>query len=160
MKEHLSYRAVQEADFEKICTLPQSEEELFFMFPRAEYPLTVSQLKTAVDSRHDSTVILYKEEIVGFANFYEIEENHFCSIGNVIVDSAHRNKGVGEFLVKTMESIGIEKHKVSEIHLSCFNENAKGILLYSKLGYKPYDIEKWIDKKNNPVALIEMKKNL
>lgn len=160
MNENLSYRALQETDFEKVCALPQNEEELFFMFPRAEYPLTIHQLKEAIASRYDSTVIIKEGEVVGFANFYEVVENRYCSIGNVIVSPKYRSEGIGDFLIRAMEHIGIEKYNVSEFHLSCFNNNTKGILLYSKLSYKPYETEKRFDKENNPVALIKMKKEV
>lgn len=155
-----SYRNVSESDLGIISNFPQNAEELFFMFPKAEYPFTLSQLKTAVGNRFDSTVALRDEEVVGFANFYEIKENQHCSIGNVIVNPKFRNQGIGEFLIKTMENIGIEKYNISEMHLSCFNTNTNGILLYSKLGYKPYAVEKWIDKENKPIALIELKREV
>jgi len=154
--EKLSHRPVESLDFETICQLPQNSEELFFMFPKAEYPLTVCQLKSAIENRFASTVILYEEQIVGFANFYEVKENKFCSIGNVIVKSNLRNKGLGTFLIKTMENIGIEKYNVSEFRISCFNTNTNGILLYSKLGYKPYEIEKRTNRENEIFALIKM----
>lgn len=158
MIENLKYRAVEKDDFEVICGFPQNSEELFFMFPKAEFPFTVKQLKIAVESRFDSTVILHDKEIVGFANFYEVKENEYCSIGNVIINPNFRNKGIGGFLIKTMESIGIKKYNVSEFRLSCFNTNTSGILLYSKLGYKPYGIEKRTNHKNEISALIEMKR--
>ena len=127
------------------------------MFPRADYSLSVEQLQTVIENRSDSTVILLDNEIVGFANFYEVREKEYCTIGNVIVSSEFRNKGIGQFLIRTMENIGIEKYNVSEFRLCCFNTNLNGILLYSKLDYKPYDIEK---RKNNDkaFALIMMKR--
>lgn len=160
MIEKLSYRTVEKHDFETICKLPQNPEELFFMFPKAAYPLTVSQLESAVKNRFDSTVILCDGEIAGFANFYEVKENEYCSIGNVIVKSGYRNKGIGQFLIKTMEGIGIEKYNVSEFRLSCFNTNTNGILLYAKLGYKPYEIEKRINSGNETFALLKMKRKV
>ena len=158
MVENLSYREAERDDFKEICKLPQDAEELFYMFPKAKYPLSLSQLVSAVKNRSDSTVILHNDEIVGFANFYEVDSNKYCSIGNVIVNSNFRNKGIGEFLIKTMEHIGIGKYNVSEIHISCFNTNIKGILLYKKLGYKPYDIEKRFYQNNNLFVLIKMKR--
>lgn len=160
----LSYRPLEAVDMEKVCQLPQSEEELFFMFPKADYPLSVEQLQTVVENRSDSTVILLDKEIVGFANFYEVKENNYCSIGNVIISSGFRNKGIGKYLIETMESIALEKYlekyNVREIHISCFNMNTKGILLYSKLGYLPYEIEERVDKNGQKVALIKMKREI
>lgn len=157
---YLSYRTVEVSDFKKICQLPKNMEELFFMFPKAEYPLTESQLKSAINSRFDSTVIVFNNAIVGFANFYEVKKNQYSSIGNVVVDANYRNQGIGKYLIQTMEQIAIEKYNVSELHLSCFNTNTNGILLYSKLGYIPYEIEKWLSPQNESLALIKMKKTI
>lgn len=154
---NLSYRPVEAKDFELICNLPQNAEELFFMFPKAEYPLTVHQLEVAVSNRYDSTIIVLNNEVVGFANFYEVVQNHYCSIGNVIISPDYRNSGIGTFLIKTMEQIASEKYNVTELRLSCFNNNTKGILLYTKLGYVPYEIEQRTDKEGNQIALIKMK---
>ncbi|WP_338374817.1 GNAT family N-acetyltransferase [Dysgonomonas capnocytophagoides] len=157
---NLFYRLAENEDWEKVCKLPQNEEELFFMFPKADYPLSVEQLQTVVENRSDSTVILLDNKIVGFANFYEVKENNYCSIGNVIVSSNFRNKGIGKYLIETMESIALEKYNVREIHISCFNINTKGILLYSKLSYLPYEIEERLDKEKHKIALIKMKRSL
>lgn len=160
MSFKLSFRSAQTNDLEKVCQLLQSEEELFFMFPKADYPLSVEQLQTVVENRSDSTILLLDNEIVGFANFYEVKNNEYCSIGNVIVSSNFRNKGIGSHLIKTMESIALSKYNTRKIHISCFNANTKGILLYSKLGYIPYEIEERVDKGNQKVALIKMRREL
>lgn len=156
----LSYRPVETKDIGAICNLPQDAEELFFMFPKAEYPLTITQLGSAIDSRYDSTAIVLNGEIVGFANFYEVERGYYCSIGNVIINPAYRNSGIGTFLIRTMEQIASAKYNVSELRLSCFNNNTKGILLYTKLGYTPYGIEQRTDKSGNQVALIKMRNKI
>lgn len=160
MNTSLSYRAIKADDLKKISQFPKNEEELFFMFPKAEYPLTESQLEAAINSRFDSTVILLNDDIVGFANFYEVKEYQYCSIGNVVVNTNYRNMGVGKYLIQMMERIAIEKYNVSELHLSCFNTNTKGILLYSKLGYIPYEIVQRTSRQNEQLALIEMKKQV
>lgn len=84
---YLSHRTVEVSNLKKLCQLPKDEEELFFMFPKAEYPLTESQLESAINSRLDSTVILFNDIIVGFANFYEVKKSQYASIGNVVVDA-------------------------------------------------------------------------
>ena len=156
--DKLLYRPVDPSDFNVICKFPQNAEELFFMFPKAEYPLTEKQLEVAVNDRFDSTVILLDSEVVGFANFYEKEENHYCSIGNVIVSSKYRNRRIGASLIRAMERIALEKYNASETHISCFNTNTKGLLLYSGLGYIPCGIEKRITSQNEFLALIRLKK--
>jgi ribosomal protein S18 acetylase RimI-like enzyme len=78
----------------------------------------------------------------------------------VIVNPIYRGKGVGTYLINIMEKKAISKYNVNEIHISCFNQNVTGLLLYYKLGYVPYEIEKRYDKKSLPVALIKMKKQV
>lgn len=157
-KEKLIYRELLPSDLETVCKLPQNEQELFFMCPKADYPLTTEQLKDIIKDRFESTVVLLDNEIVGFANFYEAKEKQYCAIGNVIVSSHFRKCGIGTFLLAVMENIGRQKYSVSEMHLSCFNQNLNGLLLYTKLGYIPYKIEKHINKEQEISALIMLKK--
>ena len=97
MVDSFTYRAVENNDLEIISKFPQNEDELFFMFPKAVYPLTVEQIQTSIESRYDSTVIMLENIVVGFANFYEANVGQNCSIGNVIVNPLFRGKGAGVF---------------------------------------------------------------
>jgi hypothetical protein len=36
----LTHRPIEEKDIPVVCGFPQSEDELFFMFPKASYPLS------------------------------------------------------------------------------------------------------------------------
>jgi ribosomal protein S18 acetylase RimI-like enzyme len=158
MNENYKHREINNEDIETICSFPQNETELYFCFPKAVFPLTVDQLGSSIDNRFDSTVIIALNTIAGFANFYEAEKDKHCSIGNVIINPLYRGKGVGECLIKTMEDKAISKYNAKEIHISCFNANVAGLLLYNKLGYSPYEIEKRFDKHSVPVALIKLRK--
>ncbi len=66
----LSHRGVHADDVARICSFPQSAEELYFLFPKATYPLTPEQLRRAIEQRFDSTVVLLDDQVCGFANFY------------------------------------------------------------------------------------------
>lgn len=152
----LSCRPVQENDIPQICLFPQSAEELFFLFPRASYPLTSDQLKDAIDQRSDSTVVLWNGAIVGFANFYRWGAGG-CSIGNVIVSPASRGFGVGRYLIEGMIDIAFSTHRAAEVAVSCFNHNTAGLLLYSKLGFLPFAVEERQNRSGNRVALIHLR---
>lgn len=159
-KEKIVYRDLITSDIETICKFPQNAQELFFMCPKADYPLTKEQLEYILKDRFDPTVFLSGNEIIGFANFYEVKRSEYCSIGNVIVNPDFRSRGVGTSLIEIMENIGRQKYNIQETHLSCFNTNTFGLLLYNKLGYLPYGIEKRTNKRNEISALIKLKKRV
>ena len=127
------------------------------MFPRTTHPLTPAQLAKAIEERTASTVVLLEDRVVGFANFYLCEPGKKCAIGNVIVDPSCRGKGVGSYLVQTMTEIAFAQFNAAEVEISCFNRNVAGMLLYEKLGFRPYSIEERQDNLGNRVALIHMK---
>ncbi len=92
---------------------------------------------------------------VGFANFYRWKDG-ICCIGNVVVAPFARGQGVAKFIVETMISLADHRHSASVVQISCFNQNIAGLILYNKLGFKPFDVEEreYIDGKR--VALIHM----
>lgn len=153
----LAHRPVEGKDIPIICGFPQSEDELFFMFPNATYPLSHVQLQEAIALRSDSTVVELDDKVVGFANFYHWETGGRCSIGNVIVAPAARGRGVGRYLIEQMIGLAFSKHQAAEVSVSCFNQNITALLLYPKLGFQPYAIEERQDKNGNRVALIHMR---
>jgi ribosomal protein S18 acetylase RimI-like enzyme len=151
-----SHRPVQDEDMPLICQFPKSEQELFFMFPQANYPLTFEQLKTASDQRCASTVVLLDQRVVGFADFYHCHPGETGAIGNVIVAPDNRGMGVGRFLITAMIGIAVEKYQVKVIQISCFSQNDIGLLFYTKLGFKPVFIEEFIDNQGGRHASIHM----
>ena len=153
----VTFRAVQAQDIAHICSFARTEEEQFFFFPAATWPLTEAQLQASVDKRSDSTVIELDGVVVGFANFYKWEQAGTCTIGNVIVDPQTRGKGIGAQLIKQMIDIARTRHQASEVTLSCFNSNVAGLLLYPKLGFVPYAIEERQDKQGRRLALIHLR---
>ena len=56
-----------------------------------------------------------------------------------------------------MIGCAFSKHHAAEVTASCFNQNVAGLLLYPKLGFRPYAVEERQDKKGNRVALIHMR---
>lgn len=153
----VTFRTVQAQDIARICSFARTEEEQFFFFPAATWPLTEAQLQASVDKRSDSTVIELDGVVVGFANFYKWEQAGTCTIGNVIVDPAIRGQGIGARLIEQMIDIARTRHQASEVTLSCFNSNVAGLLLYPKLGFVPYAIEERQDKQGRRLALIHLR---
>jgi RimJ/RimL family protein N-acetyltransferase len=153
----VNFRAVQDMDIPHICRFPQNEDELFFMFPRAEFPLQADELKEAINQRRESTVVLLGQTVVGFANFYKWEQGGRCSIGNVIISPEVRCTGIASQLIMHMVNVAFKWYDAKEVSVSCFCTNIAGLLLYPKIGFIPYEIEERLSKNDERLALIHMK---
>jgi len=150
-------RAVEPDDIPRICKFPQNPEELYFLFPKATYPLTPEQLRISIEQRFGSTVVLDQGQVCGFANLYAMRPTGACAIGNVIVAPDARGKGVGKYLVETMIRSAFHEHGAHSVQIACFNGNVSGLLLYQKLGFEPYMIEPRLDHNGRRVALVRMR---
>lgn len=154
----LQSRPVTADDIKTICSFVLDARELFYMFPKAQYPLTSAQLADAIAQRFDSTVVEAGKRVVGFANFYRAEKGGVCCIGNLVVAQEARGKGVATFLVETMTALAFDRYDASEVQISCFNENTAGLLLYPKLGFLPFAVEERVSPDHSRTALIHMRR--
>ncbi len=152
-------REATEDDFEGICKLIKSKEELFLVYPVGKYPFILSQVKELSQTRKELTVSVDENIIIGFANFYNYEPKKSAYIGNVIIDKGYRGRGLGKEIISYMLKMAYEKYKLQEVRISVFNENAKALLLYSSFGFVPYEIEERKRPEGDRIALIHMKKN-
>lgn len=154
-----SYRALVPEDYEVVSSFPQNEQELYYMFPKATYPLTPSQVEEGVKNRLKPTVFLYNQEVVAYANIYDHVDD-FCWLGNVIVSPNYRGKGVSQYLVEVMSDIAKEEIKVNKLKLVCHNTNTRAILLYTKLGFRPFDVTRIEKPSGEVIAGVRMEKVL
>jgi len=90
------YRKATENDFEAICNLIKSKQELFLIYPNGQFPLTVAQLNELAKVRKELTVMVKDSTIIGFANLYNYKQNESAFIGNVVIDKNHRGRGLGK----------------------------------------------------------------
>jgi len=154
------HRPARTTDLPLIATFPQNAEELFFLFPRAVFPLTAEQLASELLHRSDATVVEWKGLVTGFANFYRWG-SACCAIGNVVVAPYARGHGIGGYLIRAMIDLARSKYSTNEIQCSCFNHNTDALLFYAKLGFSPFGIEARQQKTGNgaenTVALIHMR---
>jgi len=56
-----------------------------------------------------------------------------------------------------MAAKALSRHAAREVRISCFNGNVAGLLLYAKLGFAPYAVERRLDPAGARVALIHMR---
>ncbi|MBV6287033.1 GNAT family N-acetyltransferase [Pseudomonas aegrilactucae] len=154
----LTHRPVRSDDIALICTFAQTAQELFYMFPKAQFPLTPEQLHAAIEQRSDSTVVEYQGRVVGFANFYRCEHQGVCALGNVVVAPAARGLGVARYLVQALTALAFDRHSALEVQVSCFNDNTAGLLLYPQLGFVPFAIAERQAPDQRRVALVQMRR--
>lgn len=153
----LTHRPVAEQDLAAVCAFTQNPAELFYCFPKADFPLTPAQLQAAIDQRSDSTVVLLDGVVVAFANFYRWETGGVCAIGNVMVAPAARGRGVARYLIEQMLATAFSRHQACEVQVSCFNQNVAGLLLYPQLGFVPCALEARVGKTGERLALIHLR---
>lgn len=151
------FRAVREDDFQAICNLIPSEEELFLIYAQGRYPLDIKQVKTLVDKRMEPTVMLHDGEVVGFGNFYWYREQKSVFIGNIVLDRTLRGKGFGKRLVSHMIDLAFTKYNLPQVRLHVYNRNLKALLLYQALGFKPYTMKPQKDYNGDPVMMMSLR---
>ena len=155
-----AFRSATPEDFPAICQLITSEEELFLVYPKGKYPLTVAQLESLAEVREQLTVMVEGERVIGFANLYHHRPGQFAYIGNVIVDPHCRGRGLGRLLIEYLFDLAVERLVLPEVRISVFSDNTTALLLYAALGFSPYEIEARINPKGERVALIHMRKRV
>lgn len=156
MNATLDFRPVRDDDLAAICSFARSAEELYYLAPRAAFPLTPAQLAAAIAQRSDSSVVCRDGQVLAFANIYK-REHGACYVGNVAVAAQARRQGVARFLMQRMARLAAERYGASELRVSCFNPNTAGLLLYQRLGYTPFALEERLDSRQQPIVLIHLR---
>ncbi|MGE4560612.1 MAG: N-acetyltransferase family protein [Desulfobulbus sp.] len=156
----MDHRPATTHDLPLVCSFPQNEEELFYLFPTARYPLTPAQLAQAIAHRAAPTVVEAAGQVVAFADLYRLKHGNYSNIGNVMVAPKARGRGVGRYLIEQMIAIAQTTYGARRIRVSCFNHNTAGMLLYARLGFVPYAVEERIDWQGQRTALIHLRMTL
>jgi ribosomal protein S18 acetylase RimI-like enzyme len=153
----VSFRPIVEDDFQAICDLIPSEEELFLIYDRGKYPLTVPQVRRLVGKRMEPTVMLHRDRVVGFSDFYNHREGRSVFIGNIVIDPALRGMGLGKRLVSYMIDRAFTGHDLPSVQLHVCNRNLSALLLYNKLGFQPCAMKVKTDYKGDRVLVINLR---
>ncbi|MEW5772855.1 MAG: MFS transporter [Thermodesulfobacteriota bacterium] len=156
----LSHRELAVADASIICGFPESDKELFYMFPSAQPPLSPDHLLNTARQRKSPTVALSGGEVAGYANFISCEPDGLCSVGNVVVGPRFRRHGVGAYLMQIMAEKAKKEYRAARLRASVFNENTPAVLFYNRLGFTPAGMEARQDQDGNVLALLHMEKAL
>lgn len=152
------FREAAEKDYAGICRLIRNENELFRVYPGGHHPLTVDQVRKLSQIRKELTVAVDDAgEVIGFANLYDFERGKTAFIGNVVIASGCRGKGLGKAIISHMLEKAFDFHDLPEVRISVFSENTPAMILYSGFGFVPYGIEERRDPQGRRVALVHMR---
>ena len=154
----LIFRKATHSDLPELLKFPQDQQELFYFFPSANFPLTLEQLEQQLSKGYESTVMVENHQLVGFANFYKVKKHNIAFIGNVIIRPDRRREGLGRKLIEKILTTGFTELKVNEVHLSCYESNLSAMQFYTGLGFNAYAREQRPNQDNHPVALIHLKR--
>ncbi|MDG9924577.1 MULTISPECIES: GNAT family N-acetyltransferase [unclassified Pseudomonas] len=158
-EQQLGHRPASDDDLDQVVCFVRNADELFYAFPRAHWPLTRAQLAAACAERQGSTLALLDGQPAGFANFYQSVAGEYCALGNLMIAPWARSQGVASYLVGVMEQLALRDFDARELKVSCFNDNAAGLLLYARLGYRLAGLEER-QRGEQRVALLQFVKSL
>ena len=153
----MQIRAATASDFESIVRLVSTREELFYVYPNGKHPFSINQLEALAESRTDFTVVVENDEVIGFANLYNVNPPKSAFIGNVVVSRNFRGHGIGRRLVSHMIQQTFDKYLVEQVQISVFNDNTPALLLYIGLHFQPYAIEERSHPSGSRVGLLHMR---
>ena len=144
-------------DYPAVCRLITSQEELFRVFPSGSWPFNLRQLHHLAEKRTDLTVVTDNDEIVGFADLYDMVPRTRAFIGNIILRASHRRQGIGKRLVQHMLDKIFTLHELPEARISVFEDNTPALTLYTQLGFKTCGRELRKTPDGRTVNLLQMK---
>ena len=151
-----THRPLRDEDAPAICTFPKTDEELFYMFPRATPPLSPRQLLDMARVRHAPTVVLCGGELAAYANLIACEDGT-CEVGNLVVAPNFRRRGAGEYLLRIMGEQARDLLGALRLRADCFSENTAALLFYETLGFVPVGLKPWqkLDGRVKALVLLE-----
>lgn len=135
----LQHRPVTEYDIDIICAFAQTPQELFYFYPRAQWPLTMTQLLSAINQRRYSTILEKDGVVAGFANFYQWQTQGVCKIGNFIINPAFRRQGLARHLLNIMLDKAAKNFSAQAVQITCFSENEIALHTYRQYGFVPVE---------------------
>jgi ribosomal protein S18 acetylase RimI-like enzyme len=152
----LEFREARSSDYADICSLVNTREEQFLVYPKGRWPFTIRQLHKLAEERIGLTVVCVNTTIVGFANLYNYIHDSSAFIGNVVVDQSWRGRGIGRALVSYMMNLAASFYHLPGIRISVFQHNIAAVRLYQSMGFSEYAREQKQDPDGNAVTLLHM----
>ncbi len=135
---------VQLGDFDPrfaatVASWVQSDISLLWLAPRTEPPLTPEKVLAWARER-DRPVMLHAAGAAEPLGYAEINATQGRSrqvwLGHVVVDTAHRGRGIGRAFVHLLIQTAFDEPDVDSISLVAFPENRAAIACYRRCGFR------------------------
>lgn len=153
----VSFRPIVEDDFEPLCDLVASEEELFVFYDKGNWPLTVPQVRRLIGKRMEPTVMLHRGKVIGFGDFYNYVKGRSVFIGNIAIAPSARGKGLGRRLVSHLLDRAFRGHDLPSARMHVYGRNLPALRLYAKMGFAPYAMKIKSDYRGDPALVLNLR---
>ena len=153
----VSFRAIAEDDFQTLCDLLPSEEELFLVYAQGRHPFTIPQVRRLLEIRMEPTVMVHRGKVVGFGDFYNYCAGQSVFIGNIVIDQSVRGQGLGKRLICYLIDRAFNDLDLPIVKIHVYNRNLTALLLYSALGFQPYAMKVKQDYERKPVIMFSLR---
>ena len=75
---------------------------------------------------------------------------------NVIIEKTLRGCGIGRKMIGVMLKFCFEKYRLPKVNISVFSHNIPALVLYSRLGFTPVELEERQDFSGQKTVMIHM----
>ena len=126
-----------------IAKLIEDKNDLFLVWPKAEFPFNHLQWQEVLDPQKGNIPFLVYEgnELIGHAAIRKMSNEDAYSLEYLYIVPGMRSKGTGERMIKLLEQYAEEKLNAKELYLVVRTYNPRAIRCYTKCGFKEYSRE-------------------
>jgi ribosomal protein S18 acetylase RimI-like enzyme len=118
-------RAYRQSDFNAFLSL----------HPQAAY-FTAKDIVQNLNDQHHLIMAILNEQVVGYVYYEKFESDELSDICFINVLPSARNKGIGSMLLCEAIKNSFVKNRIKKIIISVRVENASGLRLYKRIGFK------------------------
>lgn len=133
-------RKTLKSELEQIVALEQQEGIREYITPH-------SLVEHQIDFDHDDVTyltIVHDDEFVGFIILVHHPDDESVECLRIAIGS--RGQGIGQQALALMEDYCTSQFAIKRIWLDVFEHNARGIHVYTKLGYQQFDTGDYVGK--------------
>lgn len=124
-------------DTEAVAELLKNKDDLYLVWPKAEYPFDHDQWKEVLDPDKGNVPFLVYEDdkLIGHAAIRKTDDAETYSLCFLYIIPQHRSQGFGEKMVRLLEQYAKEYLNAKKLNLVVRTYNPRAINCYKKCGF-------------------------